>query len=110
MPADILSDAEAQAWAAFKSRPAMTRALIALCMQGILALPLAMLLGPAVAAAAAGTAATFFLLGRQVEQAAPHWRPGLRLRVTWAAAQQAGYPAVATICATLVAAMLAGGA
>ena len=62
------------------------------------------------AAAVAAVAASFFQFGRQVEQTAPHWRPGLRLRLTWAAARQAGYPAIATAGASLLAAILAGGA
>lgn len=110
MPADILSDAEAQALAAIESRPATTRALIALCLQGALALPLSAILGPAAAAAVAAIAASAFLLGRQVERTAPHWRPGLRVRLTWAAARQAGYPAIATAGAALLVAILAGGA
>ena len=110
MPADTLSDAEAQVVAALGRRPAASRALVALAAQGALALPLAPILGPSAAAAIAGTAATCFLLGRQVERAAPLRRPGLRLRASWGAAREAGYPAIVTAGATVLAAILGGGA
>lgn len=102
-----VADARA-AYAAFLARPSATHVALALLVQAIIAVPLGFLTGPVPAWWIGGALAAGIWIGREFEQAAPHWRPGVRIQITWASARQAGWPATGCALAAIAAAAFYG--
>lgn len=96
------------ALADFEKRPTLTHALLAFLIQFVTMIPLSLAIGPVPAAIVGGILGTGFYAGREFEQMAPHWKPGVKVRVSWRSARQVFGPLVANTVTVVVIWMLAG--